>query len=173
MVTGSLLFDGASIVNNAGGITLTGTTALIGNQSAVNALTGFSTNESTGSFTVTAGQQFATTLSGNFSNAGIVTAAKNGAFKVLCNPSFVCNYVQTAGTTTVDGVLTVAVGNVSLQAGKLFATGTVAASVNSKASVTAGDTLTKAGTLSVSTYTQQSTGSLNVQIGRDDGGHAI
>ena len=165
MVTGSLLFDGASIANNAAAITLTGTTALIGNQSAVNALTGFSTNESTGSFSVTAGQQFATTLSGNFSNAGKVTAAKNSGFKVLCNPTFVCNYVQTAGTTTVDGVLTVAVGNVSLQAGKLFGTGTVAASVNSKASVTAGDTLTKAGTLSVSTYTQQSTGSLNVQIG--------
>jgi hypothetical protein len=165
MVTGSLLFDGASIANNAAGIILTGTTALIGNQSAVNALTGFSTNENTSSFTVTGGQQFATTLSGNFSNAGKVTAAKNSAFKVLCNPSFVCNYVQTAGTTTVDGVLTVAVGNVSLQGGKLFGTGTVAASVNSKASVTAGDTLTKAGTLSVSTYTQESTASLNVQIG--------
>jgi len=165
MATGRLLFDGANIVNNAAGITLTGTTALIGNQSAVNALTGFSTNESTGSFTVTGGQQFATTLSGNFSNAGKVTAAKNSAFKVLCNPSFVCNYVQTAGTTTVDGVLSVAVGNVSLQGGKLFGTGTVAASVNSKASVTAGDTLTKAGTLSVSTYTEESTASLNVQIG--------
>ena len=165
MATGRLLFDGANIVNNAASITLTGTTALIGNQSAVNALTGFSANVSTGSFTVTGGQQFATTLSGNFSNAGKVTAAKNSAFKVLCNPSFVCNYVQTAGTTTVDGVLSVAVGNVSLQGGKLFGTGTVAASVDSKASVTAGDTLTKAGTLSVNTYTQESTASLNVQIG--------
>jgi len=37
--------------------------------------------------------------------------------------------------------------------------------VNSKASVTAGDTATKAGTLSVSTYTQQSGGSLNIQLG--------
>jgi hypothetical protein len=165
MATGSLLFDGASIANNAAGITLTGTTALIGNQSAVNALTGFSTNGTTGAFTATGGQQFSTTLSGNFSNAGKVTAAKNSGFKVLCKPTFVCNYVQTAGTTTVDGVLTVAVGNVSLQGGKLFGTGTVAASVNSKASVTAGDTPTKAGMLSVSTYTQQSTGSLNVQIG--------
>jgi len=164
-VAGTLQFTNADIITNAANITLSGSAALIGNQSAVNALTGFSTNSSTGSFTVTAGQQFATTLSGNFSNAGKVTAAKNSGFKVLCNPSFVCNYVQTAGTTTVDGVLTVAVGNVSLQAGKLFGTGTVAASVNSKASVTAGDTLTKAGTLSVSTYTQQSTGSLNVQIG--------
>jgi hypothetical protein len=165
MATGSLLFDGASIANNAAGITLTGTTALIGNQSAVNALTGFSTNQSTGAFTATGGQQFATTLSGNFSNAGKVTAAKNSGFKVLCRPTFVCNYVQTAGTTTVDGVLTVAVGNVSLQGGKLFGTGTVVASVNSKTSVTAGDTPTKAGMLSVCTYMQQSTGSLNVQIG--------
>jgi len=89
---------------------------------------------------------------------------KSSGFKVACNASFVCPYTQTAGMTTVDGTLTDAFG-VNLNGGKLFGTGTVAASVVSKASVTAGDTLAKAGILTVSAYTQQATGSLNVQIG--------
>jgi hypothetical protein len=41
----------------------------------------------------------------------------------------------------------------------------IAASVVSSGSVTAGDSLTKAGKLSPSTYTQNATGSLNIQIG--------
>ena len=163
-VTGSLLFDGASLTNNAAGITLTGTTALIGNQSAVNALSAFSNNESTGSFAVTGGQQFATTLSAAFNTAGNLTVGKSSGFKIQCTPTFLCPYTQTAGTTTVEGTLTAQFG-VNLNGGKLFGTGTIAASVNSKASVTAGDTAMKAGTLSVSTYSQQSTGSLNIQIG--------
>jgi hypothetical protein len=64
----------------------------------------------------------------------------------------------------VDGTLTAAFG-VNLNGGKLFGTGTIAAGVISKASVTAGDTATKAGILSPSTYTQNSGGSLNIQIG--------
>jgi hypothetical protein len=164
MVTGSLLFDGASIANNAAGITLTGTTALIANQSNVNALASLQTNASAGSFTVTAGQQFTTTLSGSFSNAGKVTVGKNSSFKIACNANFQCPYLQTAGTTTVDGTLTDTWG-VNINGGKLFGTGTIAASVVSKASVTAGDTATKAGILSPSTYTQNSAGSLNIQLG--------
>jgi hypothetical protein len=89
---------------------------------------------------------------------------KNSGFKVVCNTSFTCPYTQTAGTTTVDGTLTDAFG-VNINGGKLFGTGTIAASVVSKASVTAGDTASKAGILSPSTYTQNSTGSLNIQIG--------
>lgn len=164
MVTGQLAFDGASITNNAAGITLTGTTATITNQSSVSALRNLSTNTGTGSFTASGGQQFVTTLSGNFSNAGKVMVAKNSGFKVQCNVSFSCPYTQTAGTTTVDGTLTDVFG-VNINGGKLFGSGTVATSVNSKASVTAGDTLAKAGVLSVNTYTQQSAGSLNIQIG--------
>lgn len=164
MVSGQLAFDGASITTNAAGITLTGASARITNQSSVNALPTLSTNASAGSFTVTGGQQFVTTLSGNFSNAGKMTVGKNSVFKVFCNASFSCPYTQTAGMTTVDGTLTDAFG-VNINGGKLFGTGTIAASVVSTGSVTAGDTLTKAGTLSPSTYTQNSKGSLNIQIG--------
>jgi hypothetical protein len=163
-VSGTLKFTNASIVTNSAKITLTGSTAQIVNQSAVNALANLSGNISTGSFTATGGQQYATTLSGSFSNAGKVMVGKNSGFKVLCNPTFACPYTQTGGMTTVDGTLTALFG-VNINGGKLFGTGTVAASVNSKASVTAGDTATKAGTLSVSTYTQQSGGSLNIQLG--------
>ena len=164
MATGRLLFDGASIVNNAAGITLTGTTALIGNQSAVNALANFSDNMTAGSFTATGGQQFSTTLSTAFSNAGKVMVGKNSGFKIACNPNFQCPYTQTAGMTTVDGTLTSLFG-VNINGGKLFGIGTIAASVTSSGSVTAGDSATKAGTLSPNTYTQNAKGSLNIQIG--------
>jgi hypothetical protein len=164
VVGGSLQFTSASIVTNSAKITLSGVKGQIANLGAVNALTNFGTNTSTATFTVTAGQQFTTTLSGPFSNAGKVTVGKNSGFKVMCNPTFTCAYTQTAGMTTVDGTLTAAFG-VNINGGKLFGTGTVAGSVVSKASVTAGDSLAKAGMLSVTSYTQQATGSLNIQIG--------
>ncbi|HWZ82751.1 MAG TPA: hypothetical protein VNW47_09005 [Terriglobales bacterium] len=163
-VSGTLEFTNASIVTNSAKITLTGSTAQIVNQSAVNALANLSSNVSSGSFTSSGGQQYATTLSGSFSNAGKLMVGKNSGFKILCNPTFQCPYTQTGSMTTVDGTLTAAFG-VNINGGKLFGTGTVASSVNSKASVTAGDTASKAGTLSVSTYTQQSAGSLNIQLG--------
>ena len=119
---------------------------------------------SPGSFTVTGRQQFTTTLSGDFSNAGNVTVGKSSGFKVACNSSFMCPYTQTTGMTTVDGTLTAAFG-LNIQGGKLFGTGTIAASVTSTGSVTAGDTAIKAGVLSPNTYTQNAKGSLNIQIG--------
>jgi hypothetical protein len=64
----------------------------------------------------------------------------------------------------VDGVLTAA-GGVTIQAGKVFGRGMIASTVVSNGSVTAGDSTAKAGKLSVNTYTQKSSGSLNVQIG--------
>ncbi len=164
MVAGTLLFTSASIITNSAKITLTGPSALIANLGSINALTSLQTNTSTAAFTVTGGQQFTTTLSGNFSNAGKVMVGKNSQFKVACNASFSCPYTQTGGMTTVDGTLNDTFG-VNINGGKLFGTGTIAASVVSKASVTAGDALTKAGVLCPGTYTQNSTGSLNVQIG--------
>jgi hypothetical protein len=164
VVAGTLQFTNASITTNAAKITLSGSKAQVVNQSSVNALTNLATNTSKGAFTVTASQQFTTTLSNSFGNAGKVTVGKNSGFKVMCNPTFTCVYAQTAGMTTVDGVLTAAQG-VNIQGGKLFGTGTVAGSVVSKASVTAGDSLAKAGKLLLTAYTQQATGSLNIQIG--------
>jgi hypothetical protein len=166
MVSGTLGFDGANILSNAASITLTGSTAqIINDLNSANALANFATNSTTGSFSLLSGKIFNTTVtSGNFSNAGKLTVGVGSGLQVSAPSPLVPTYTQTAGTTTVDGVLT-ANGGVKIQAGKLFGKGTIAASVVSSGSVTAGDSLTKAGKLSPSTYTQNATGSLNIQIG--------
>lgn len=64
----------------------------------------------------------------------------------------------------MDGTLTAPSGS-TVQAGSVFGKGTIASSVTSSGSVTAGDSVKKAGQLSPSTYTQNSHGSLNIQIG--------
>jgi hypothetical protein len=165
VVSGTLQFTNASITTNAAKTTLSGKSAQIVNQSTVNALANLATNSSTGSFTVTAGQPFTTTLSGSFGNAGKLSVGKNSSFKIACNQNFQCPYIQTAGTTTVDGTLTDSLYGVEIQGGKLFGAGTITAAVTSSGSVTAGDALTKAGVLSPSAYTQNANGSLNIQIG--------
>ncbi len=166
MVTGTLGFDGANIVSNAASITLTGTTSQIVNDlNSANALANFATNTTTGSFSLLSGKLINTTVtSGNFSNAGKVTVGVGSGFQISAPPQGTPTYTQTAGTTTVDGVLT-ATGGVTIQAGKVFGKGTIASTVVSSGSVTAGDSATKAGKLSLTTYTQNSGGSLNVQIG--------
>lgn len=161
MVTGTLQFDGAYIVNNAAAITLTGSTSRIINQSASDALVNLATNTSAGSFSVMSGRLFTTTIqNGVFTNAGKVTVGVNSGFQVTAppqNPPVYGTYNQTAGTTTVDGVLT-AQGGVTINKGNLMGKGTIAASVVSSGAVTAGDSATKPGTLSVSTYTQKTSG---------------
>jgi hypothetical protein len=166
MVSGTLGFDGANIVTNAASITLTGTTAqIINDLNSANALANLATNTTTGSFSLLSGNLINTTVtSGNFSNAGKVTVGVGSGFQVSAPSPLVPTYTQTAGTTTVDGVLTAA-GGVTIQAGRVFGRGMIADPVVSSGSVTAGDSLSKAGKLSLTTYTQKSTGSLNVQIG--------
>jgi hypothetical protein len=166
MVSGTLGFDGANIVTNAAGITLTGGAAQILNDlNSANALANFATNTATGSLSLFSGKMLNTVVtSGNFTNAGKVTIGAGSGFQVSAPSPLVPTYTQTAGTTTVDGVLTAA-GGVTIQAGKVFGKGMIASPVVSSGSVTVGDTATKAGKLSPSTYTQKSTGSLNIQIG--------
>jgi hypothetical protein len=169
MASGTLGFDGANIVNNAANITLTGPTAqIINDLNSTNALANFASNASTGSFSLMSGAILTTHInSGNFVSAGKFTVGAGSGFQVTAPPPppvIPATYTQTGGTTTVDGVLTAA-GGVTIQAGKLFGRGMIASPVVSSGSVTAGDSTTKAGELSLSTYTQKSTGSLNVQIG--------
>ncbi|SPE44373.1 hypothetical protein SBA7_350006 [Candidatus Sulfotelmatobacter sp. SbA7] len=166
MVSGTLGFDGANILTNAANITLTGASAqIINDLNSANALANFATNATTGSFSLLSGKLINTTVtSGNFSNAGKVTVGVGSGFQISAPSPLIPTYTQTAGTTTVDGVLTAA-GGVTIQAGKVFGRGTIASTVVSSGSVTVGDSATKAGKLSLSTYTQKSTGSLNVQIG--------
>lgn len=166
MVSGTLGFDGANIVTNAANITLTGSTAqIINDVNSANALANFATNMTKSSFSLLSGSLLNTTVSsGNFSTAGNVTVGVGSGFQISAPSPLTPTYTQTAGITTVDGVLTAA-GGVTIRAGKLFGKGTIASTVVSSGSVTAGDSLTKAGKLSLSTYTQNSSGSLNVQIG--------
>ncbi len=161
MITGTLEFDGANIVTNAASITLTGTASRIINQSAVNALANLATNTSAGSFSVMSGRMYTTTIqNGVFTNAGKVTVGVNSGFQVTApaqNPPVFGTYNKTGGTTTVDGVLT-AQGGVTINKGNLMGKGTIATSVVSSGAVTAGDSATKPGILSVSTYTQKTSG---------------
>jgi hypothetical protein len=59
----------------------------------------------------------------------------------------------------------------NIQAGMLFGKGTIAGAVQSSGKVTAGDSATKPGKLSISgSYSQNSTGALNISIGRTTAG---
>ncbi len=162
MVNGTLEFDGANIATNSASIMLTGAKSQIINQNAANALANFATNTKTGSFSLMSGKTL--TTSGNVSNAGKLKVGPNSGLQTGSG-----SYTQTAGTTTVDGVLNAPTG-VSIQAGKLFGKGTVAGTVVSSGAVTAGDTPKKTGKLSPSTYTQNANGSLNIAIGGLTGG---
>jgi hypothetical protein len=166
MVSGTLGFDGANIATNAADLTLTGSTSqIINDLNSANALAGLATNTTTGSFSLLSGKLINTSVtSGNFRNSGKVIVGVGSGFQISAPQPLTPTYTQTAGTTTVDGVLT-ATGGVTIQAGKVFGKGTIASTVVSSGSVTAGDSATKAGKLSLSTYTQNSSGSLNVQIG--------
>jgi fibronectin-binding autotransporter adhesin len=157
LVTGTLEFQN-SIVTNAGSITLTGATAQILNSfTNTSALANLAANSALGSLSLGSGQILATAT--NFSNAGKTTVGAGSGFSVGGS------YTQTAGTTTVDGALMAPAG-LTLQKGSLMGKGTIAAAVNSNASVTPGDSSSKPATLTVTgTYTQNSSGSLNISIG--------
>ena len=165
IVSGTLEFTNASIVTNSANITLSGTSAQIVNQSSVNALTGLYMNNKGASFTVTSGNAFTTpgNLSGVFTNAGTLKVGAGSSFRVSPTPPTVGDYTQSGGTTTVDGTLNVP--SVTIDAGSLLGKGSLTGSVTSSGLVTPGDSATKPGILSPNTYTQKSTGSLNIDIG--------
>jgi hypothetical protein len=155
-VSGLLSFPNA-VVTNGANITLTGASAeIFNNNNSNNALLTLAANTTKGVLSVQKGQLLTTGT--GFSNAGKMTVAAGGALTIGGA------YTQTAGTTTVDGTLT-ASGGLTLQKGSLVGKGTVAAAVTSDATVTVGDATTKAGQLSVTAYTQNSTGVLDIAIG--------
>jgi hypothetical protein len=155
-VSGTLVFNGANIVNDAAHISLTGATSAIVDQANNDALRNFAAITSKGSLALHSGRNL--TTPGSIANAGLLTIGAGTKFNVTGS------YTQTGGTTTVDGTLTAPSGT-TITAGKVFGKGTIASTVVSSGAVTAGDSLLKAGKLSASTYTQNSTGSLNIQLG--------
>jgi hypothetical protein len=156
MVTGTLQFNGANIVNDAAKITLTGTLSTIIDHAANDALRNFAAIASKGSLTLHSKKALVTP--GEFSNAGKLTVTTGTKFTTGGA------YSQAGGTTTVDGTLTAPAGT-TISGGKVFGKGTIASTVVSSGAFTAGDSPTKTGKLSPSTYTQNSNGSLNIAIG--------
>jgi hypothetical protein len=156
MASGTLQFNGANIVNDAAKITLTGASSAIIDQAANDGLRNFAAITSKGSLTLHAGKTLVTP--GDFSNAGKLTVGAGTKFTTGGG------YTQTGGTTTVDGTLTAPAG-MTISGGKVFGKGTIARAVSSSGAFTAGDSPTKTGKLSPSTYTQNAGGSLNIAIG--------
>jgi hypothetical protein len=74
------------------------------------------------------------------------------------------SYTQTAGATTVDGMLKAPSG-FTLSKDTLVGSGTIVGNLTSSASVTAGDSATKPAIMTVGTYTQNPAGLLNISIG--------
>ena len=159
LVSGTLQFNGANIVNNAATITLTGATSKIVDQTSANGLANFANNS--GTFTLATGRTLTTT--GSFTNSGITNVLKGTTFTV----GGAGNFTQTGGTTTTDGKLTTA-GAINIQGGTLFGNaGTLTGSLNlTGGTVAPGDGLKKAGDLNISgSYTQSSGGILNIDLG--------
>ena len=77
------------------------------------------------------------------------------------------DYMQTAGTTTVNGTLAGAsTGSLDLNGGNLYGTGSLDYGVSDSATITPGDSSTCTGKLQVNgTYTQNANGALDVTIG--------
>jgi len=173
-VTGTLEIPG-NITTNDAKITLNGKASQILNPST-NALAGFVTNASKGSFSVTAGQSF--TSAGTFTNQGAITVGKGSTFTVGSGGS----YLQTEGKTTVNGKVTLssteektdeadsdsapAAANIRIAKGTLFGNGgTVAAHVYSSGTVIPADSLTATGKLAITgAYTQTAAGALDANI---------
>jgi len=163
-----------NLVTNAASITLTGPSAQILNQLNTSALSTFASNLSAGSFTLAGSQNF--TSAGAFSNAGTVLVSSGSTFTVAGSGS----YVQTSGTTTVDGTLAtsssssfrsgdiypIGAGSINLQGGSLFGNGgSLSASVFSNGALTPADSPITTGRLTIAgNYTQNANGALNANV---------
>src|SRR4029077_20550108 len=148
------------ITTNAANLTLTGTAAKI-NDGSSNALAGF--NNNTGTLTLSSLAKL-TTAASSFTNSGTVTVSKGTTLTVGGTGN---SYNQTAGTTTVDGTLTGGgTTGVSVTGGTIQGAGTLKTNVAvGAATIHVGDA-GKAGLLNITgTYTQLSTGTMNVSIG--------
>ena len=164
-VSGTMQFgaSGTVLATNAANISLSGAGAQMIDFGNNNMLLGFNNNATGGVFSVNSGAVL-TTTAGNFTNSGTFTVGSGSTFTVG-GSSF--NYTQGAGTTTVDGTLTSStLGTVAVNGGSLFGTGTVSDNVVDSGVLSPGDSIAKAGRLTVAdTYSQTSTGALDIAIG--------
>jgi hypothetical protein len=149
----------SDITTNAAKITLTGTTSQILDASSANGLAKLASNSATGSFMLAGNQNFS--ASGGFSNAGIVKISTGSTFKAA-------SYMQTKGTTTVNGALAMnpPAGAIEINGGTfLGGGGTVTGNMTSNATVVPANSTSATGKMVLNgRYVQDSTGSLDIRI---------
>jgi hypothetical protein len=152
-----------SITSNSANITLIGTQSeILSDNTGANALATLAANTNTGVLTFENGPSLSTATS--LTNAGKITVTTNSTLSVGGS------YTQIGGTTIVDGKLAASHG-LAVSGGTVQGSGMLAAVVTSSATVIAGDSTTKAGKLTIAgTYTQKSTGVLDIAIGGTSAG---
>ena len=146
-----------SILTNAAPITLTGASAeIFDNFHGTNAFASLAANAGNGALSLQSGQSLTTT--GNFTNKAKLTVGATSKFTITGN------FNNAGGTATVDGTLAASTG-LTLTTGTIQGQGALAGAVTSDGVIIAGDSTTKPGILSVvGSYTQNATGSLDVDI---------
>jgi hypothetical protein len=173
-VTGTLEIPG-NITTNDAKIVLTGKASQILNPNS-NALAGFVTNASKGSFELKGSQSF--TSVGTFTNQGAISIGKGSIFTVGSGGT----YLQSEGRTTVNGKLALstteeridesdsesdpAAADIRIAKGSLLGNGgTIAAHVSSSGTVIPAASLTTTGKLGITgAYTQTAAGALDANI---------
>ena len=157
-VTGTLQLPG-DITTNAGQLTLTGTSSKILDQSSANALANLANNAASGGLTLAGNQNLSTAV--GFLNAGHVKVSAGSTFNAS-------SYTQTKGTTTVNGTLAMlpSTGAININGGSfLGGGGTLTGQVTSGATLTPANSSTTTGKLIINgTYTQNSTGALDIRV---------
>jgi hypothetical protein len=153
---------GGEIVNNAATILLDGRNSNFLDAAGLDALSNFSNNTATGSFTIQNGRNF--TTPGDFSNAGSVTVGKPSTLTI--GPSGTNNFNQSGASASLKVNGAMAVGTATINGGMVSGSGNITGNVdNVGGTVTASDpgipdTLTIYGN-----YTQGPTGILEAFLG--------
>ena len=160
---------GGEIINNAATIYLNGPNSNFVDQAGLNALSNFSNNTASGSFTITNGRNFTSPSSTNFANAGAVTVGTGSTFTT----GGTRNYVQSGGSTQLNGTLTAGGGSANFNGGVLYGNGgavngnvAMAGTIAPAATINGSNVPTSAGGLSINgNYTQTAAGIFNLGLG--------
>ena len=135
---------------------------------AKDALSNFSNNTSTGSFTITDGRNFTSPSSVDFANAGSVSVGSGSTFTT----GGTRNYTQSGGSTQLNGTLTAGGGSANFNGGVLFGNGgtvngnvTMAGTIAPAATINGSNVPQTAGQLNINgNYTQTSAGIFNLGL---------
>jgi hypothetical protein len=160
---------GGEIVNNAATIYLNGPNSNFVDSASLDALSNFSNNTATGSFTITNGRNFTSPSSIDFANAGAVTVGSASTFTT----GGTRNYNQSGGSTQLIGTLIAGGGSANFSGGVLYGNGgtvngnvTMAGTIAPAATINGSNVPQTAGQLNINgNYTQTSAGVFNLGLG--------